>query len=140
MLKKVHKSSKRSEADVSRREYFPDEQKQMIYLIDFGLSKKLKKDAKQETKERNFVGTAGFSSINSHNNIEQSRRDDLESLAYIMLYLFGGPLPWHNIGTDCDRETRYRMIVEKKQEVTLEQIIRQDMPCKSHHQTCLVEF
>jgi casein kinase I family protein HRR25 len=120
MLKKVNKSSKRSESELIRREYFPDEQRQEIYLIDFGLSTKFKRDAKQENKDRNFVGTAGFSSINSHNHVEQSRRDDLESLAYIMLYLFGGPLPWHNIGTDCDRETRYRMIVEKKQEVTLE--------------------
>lgn len=54
--------------------------------------------------------------------------------------MFGGPLPWHNIGADCDRETRYRMIVEKKQEVTLEEIIRQDMPCKPPNLTLLVEF
>jgi len=69
-------------------------------LIDFGLSKRFITEENRhipEGKAKHFVGTAGFSSLNSHTLLEQTRRDDLEGLAYIMLYLKGGPLPWHKL-------------------------------------------
>ena len=50
-----------------------------------------------------FVGTAGFSSLNSHKEIEQSRRDDLESLANIMIYFKMGSLPWHKAAKGKNR-------------------------------------
>lgn len=71
---------------------------QHLYIIDFGLAKFF---VDQNTglhipqrKINHFVGTASFSSLNSHKMQEQSRRDDLESLANMMVFLRKGRLPW----------------------------------------------
>ncbi len=102
-------------------------------MIDFGLSRSyLTEDLKHipEAKAKHFVGTAGFSSLNSHTLIEQTRRDDLEGLAYIMLYLRGGPLPWHKLQGGNSRQERYNLIVQRKFATSVEEIIKEDMPCK----------
>jgi hypothetical protein len=57
-----------------------------------------------------------------------------------MIYLYGGPLPWHKISSDIDKESRYRKIVEIKLETTVEQIIKDNMPCKLHFNLFIVEF
>ena len=72
MLKKQYKFHS-NELEKARREYMPDALRQEVYLIDFGLSKKfLTDDGKHipESKAKHFVGTAGFSSLNSHTLIE----------------------------------------------------------------------
>jgi hypothetical protein len=45
--------------------------------------------------------------------IEQSRRDDVESIGYVMMYLLRGILPWQNMKAK-DTKTKYKMIMEKK--------------------------
>jgi serine/threonine protein kinase len=67
-----------------------------ICLIDFGLSKLYIINNKHiDFKYKNkFLGTLNFASINSHNFCEQSRRDDLESLSYMLLYFYLGKLAW----------------------------------------------
>lgn len=75
MLKKQQKSLG-NELETERREYLPDSVRQEIYLIDFGLSKKfVLENGKHipEGKAKHFVGTAGFSSLNSHSLVEQTR-------------------------------------------------------------------
>jgi len=69
-----------------------------VYLIDFGISKPyLINNQHIDFKNKNkFVGTLNFASINTHNFYEQSRRDDLESLAYMLIYFFLGELDWIN--------------------------------------------
>jgi hypothetical protein len=44
-----------------------------------------------------MIGSMNYASINSHNKLELSRRDDLESLAYMLIYFYYGSLPWNNI-------------------------------------------
>tara|TARA_Y100000389_G_scaffold92281_1_gene88926 strand:+ start:2603 stop:3439 length:837 start_codon:yes stop_codon:yes gene_type:complete len=73
---------------------------QTLYIIDFGLSKCFL-DSNQkhivERKDRKLVGTAKFSSLNVHNGIESSRRDDIEAICYSFINLFGKKLPWEEI-------------------------------------------
>jgi serine/threonine protein kinase len=83
-----------------------------IYLIDFGLCKSYLEDNKHvKIKFTNgFIGSFNYSSLMSHNRIELSRRDDLESLSYILFYLFSGSLPWNN-------ETNESTIINLKTEI-----------------------
>lgn len=108
---------------------------QMIYLLDFGLGNfyidPVSGEHISERKKSHFVGTVGFSSLNSHLLKEQSRRDDLEGLAYIMIYLMTGKLPWHGFPPHKDRHYRYNQIVKKKFQTKPEDLITSDMPCKS---------
>lgn len=97
----------------------------LIYLIDFGLSKKFRdpKTMKHiEYKEgKHLTGTARYASINTHVGIEQSRRDDLESLAYVLLYLVRGNLPWQGMNAS-NKLAKYKQVLEKKVEVGVEEL------------------
>lgn len=74
-----------------------------LFLVDFGLTKRYDYDGKhiEETKIRNIIGSPNFVSLNVHNHIEPSRRDDLESCIYIILTMLFGKLEWFN-KTDMD--------------------------------------
>ena len=68
-----------------------------VFLIDFGLCKPylINNNTHIEFKSKNkFMGTLNFASINAHNLYEQSRRDDLESVAYMLIYFYLGKLDW----------------------------------------------
>ena len=74
------------------------EKSNVLYLLDFNLSRRFK-DAKTlhhipYKENTSMVGTARYASINAHLSIEQSRRDDLESLGYVLVYFLKGHLPW----------------------------------------------
>jgi serine/threonine protein kinase len=60
-----------------------------LYIIDFGLSKMYKSGNihNSETQIKSLIGSVNFSSLNVINLIEPSRRDDIESLLYILIYL-----------------------------------------------------
>ncbi|KAH0584373.1 hypothetical protein H2248_009912 [Termitomyces sp. 'cryptogamus'] len=74
----------------------------MVNVIDFGLAKKFR-DSKTLNhipyKQDDFhgVGTSLFAAINTHLGVESSRRDDLESLAYMLIYFLRGTLPWRKL-------------------------------------------
>jgi serine/threonine protein kinase len=79
-----------------------------LYIIDFGLCKKYIDDENIHMPlrtERALVGTPNFVSINVHNGIEPSRRDDLISVAYVILHLVNGGIPWQ-----AQRENKYLKI------------------------------
>ena len=71
-----------------------------IFIIDFGLCKTyVNQDTNEHIdmrKSKSFIGTPNFASVNSHQCLELSRRDDLESLGYTLLFLYFGELPWNS--------------------------------------------
>jgi len=67
-----------------------------IYIIDFGFCKSYLIDGKHiaQKSTHNLIGSNTYASINAHNFIELSRRDDLESLGYMLIYFYLGSLSW----------------------------------------------
>lgn len=71
-----------------------------IYIVDFGLSRKYVDQKGRHISENSGQGTRGtlsFMSIKTQQGISMSRRDDIESLAYIAIYLVKGILPWSRL-------------------------------------------
>jgi serine/threonine protein kinase len=77
--------------------------KNTAFLIDFGIAKEFRDSATRAHipfhQNHSFVGTPAFTSINHHLGFESGRRDDIESLAYTLIYLLCGSLPWFNKDT-----------------------------------------
>jgi len=97
-------------------------QDKTIFAVDFGLSKRYRDP---ETKNHIYVrrgrpltGTPRYASINSHHGFEQSRRDDLESIAYVLIYFLKGSLPWQGMQAETP-QIKYRMIRDIKVKTTV---------------------
>ncbi|MCL7029007.1 hypothetical protein MKW94_029358 [Papaver nudicaule] len=73
----------------------------LVYMIDYGLARKYKDMRTHEhvpyRDNRDLVGTVRYASVNSHLGVEQSRRDDLETLGYMLVYFLKGRLPWQGL-------------------------------------------
>lgn len=99
----------------------------LVYIIDFGLAKKYR-DARTHQhilyrENKNLTGTARYASINTHLGIEQSRRDDLESLGYVLMYFNLGTLPWQGLKA-ANKRQKYERISEKKLSTPIEELCR----------------
>jgi casein kinase 1 len=107
-----------------------------IYLIDYGLAKKYRDPKTHQHipyKERkSLTGTIRYASINAHLGIEQSRRDDLESIGYVLIYFIKGKLPWQGAGPEGQpKAERFHKIMEKKMAIPIEYLCF-DAPSKSY--------
>ena len=102
----------------------------IIYIIDFGLSKRyIDKNTNNHIpyKEgKGLTGTARYVSLFTHYGIEQSRRDDIEGIAYNLIYLAKGKLPWQGVKTKNKKE-KHKKIMESKLSFT-PNILCKDLP------------
>ena len=101
LLKYVH------EKRLIHRDIKPDnfcvDNKNQIHIIDFGMCKQYKNEDEEHIPirfEKTIIGTLRYISINIHDGTEPSRRDDLESVGYILLFLLYGKLVWDNVYID----------------------------------------
>ena len=99
----------------------------VIYLIDFGLSKKYKSSTTGKHIKFGFTGkltgTVRFASANALRGGEQSRRDDLESIGYMIIFFMRGRLPWQGV-TGNKKMERYLKIYKMKKNVAPEDLCK----------------
>jgi len=93
----------------------------IIYVIDYGLSKSFRSQEEHIPFRENkpLTGTARYASLNTHMGLEQSRRDDLESLGYVLIYFLNGELPWQSVQAKTKQE-KYDLIMECKANTSIE--------------------
>ena len=105
-----------------------NDNKNVLYLIDFGLSKTYIKKGRHVPIERNrnITGTARYVSINVHKGILPSRRDDMESIGYILLYLLNGDLPWQ--GLQVKKQEKNKLIGDIKNNIKLWELYSDTIP------------
>ena len=104
-----------------------NKQNAVLYLLDFGLAKKYRSSKTLEQypyiKKKKLTGTARYASIHALEEMEQSRRDDLESVGYVLMYFLRGGLPWQGLKIKS-KEDRYKKILDKKKETSSEQLCK----------------
>ena len=100
-----------------------------LHIIDFGLAKQYRDPCTHiHTKYRTDlspIGTARYSSINAQSGFELSRRDDLESLSYILIYFLRGSLPWQDLPGSMKR--KQTLMLDMKKAIT-PQILCEGLP------------
>lgn len=97
----------------------------VVHMIDFGLAKlyidKTTRKHVPFADKKPLTGTARYCACNAHRGYEQSRRDDLESIGFLLIYFIKGVLPWQGI-QGKDQRTKTRKIGEKKIATSLESL------------------
>jgi serine/threonine protein kinase len=98
-----------------------------LYLLDFGLAKKYRESNNSKhfplVQGKKLTGTARYASVNALNGVTQSRRDDLESVGYVLLYFLKGKLPWQGIMIK-NKEERYNRIMEIKRDIKSDELCK----------------
>lgn len=103
----------------------------LIYIIDFGLAKRY-----EDPKTGNHIsfktnkgatGTLRYSSLGASMGYEQGRKDDLESVAYMLAYFIrGGRLPWMGLKDFKNTSDKYSKIKVLKEQTSPEELFGQE--------------
>ncbi|XP_037932254.1 casein kinase I-like [Teleopsis dalmanni] len=100
-----------------------DNKSHLLYLIDFGLAKFYKESNRKYPFRKNFVGNVRYASLNAVRKVEQSRRDDLEAVAYMILYFYYGKLPWQGLKAATENE-KLEKVAELKLKTPIHQLCK----------------
>ena len=96
-----------------------------IYIIDFGLAKKYYSVSKAQHIKfitgKHLIGTARYCGRNAHRGYEQGRRDDIESIGYVLMYFLLGVLPWQGLKVRKN-EDHFEKIAQKKYSTSFEEL------------------
>jgi len=101
-----------------------------LYLIDYGLATPYLdvhgNHIPYSTNAR-FHGTDKYASINNHNKIEPARRDDMESLGYLLIYFITSNLPWAAQYSRVKKQHRRTVYGKVKMQTSIESLTK-DLP------------
>jgi serine/threonine protein kinase len=130
-LEILNRIEKMHNLDIIHRDIKPSQclltsDKKKVFLVDFGLSTFFKIEGKHRVFKNKcrFKGSVIFSSINTHLGFRHSRRDDLESLSYTLLYMIRGNLPWH-IDEKLDNHRNIKLILNQKLNIKRDYLFRE---------------
>jgi len=98
-----------------------------VYIIDFGLAKSYSHSNtlhyNTSVQRKSLTGTARYASITSHLGLEQSQRDDLESIGFVLIYFALGRLPWQGLKASTRKEFHSK-IMQMKMNMPVEDLCR----------------
>lgn len=91
-----------------------------LFMFDLDLGKRYMYGESHisHRKDKHLTGTARYASLHSHEGEKLSRRNDLESIAYVLIYLFKGRLPWQGLESNY-QSTKYDKIYRLKKRITI---------------------
>ncbi|OAG29587.1 casein kinase 1 [Nematocida displodere] len=126
LIEKIHSIGK-VHRDLKPDNFLVGRDPKKLFLIDLGMAKEFVRQGQHvpSSSGRRLTGTPRYASVNAHKGLELSRRDDLESIGYIMIYLAKGKLPWQGI-KETPRE-KCRLIGEQKRSIRVEKLVK-DLP------------
>ncbi|KIJ08321.1 hypothetical protein PAXINDRAFT_89026 [Paxillus involutus ATCC 200175] len=115
----------------------------IVNVIDFGLARRFRDSRTGEhvaykQEGRHGVGTSLFASVNAHRGVECSRRDDLESLAYMLVYFLRGTLPWRKLRAPTVSQTWQKILEAKLEE--LGPLLTESSPHCAYESSLPIEF
>mmetsp|Transcript_34828 Transcript_34828/g.39474 ORF Transcript_34828/g.39474 Transcript_34828/m.39474 type:complete len:342 (-) Transcript_34828:125-1150(-) len=101
-----------------------------FYSIGLGLAKRFRHpktgDHIPYKENQRMKGNPRYTSLNAHNGVDQSRRDDMESLCYLMIYFLNGSLPWQGVKAASKNEKLAQ--IKQMKNLTSEEALCADLP------------